>query len=155
MQRVLDLDLDFFVQRVVFYPQGEARANPREHSVALGVDTLLEIVSDAEIESVNGYVDDLDGVELAIRYLRQRLCLEGPIAGAAVRHHDEVFSLWRRLITEGTLVPPFHVTHVDAHGDSGKGTRSGGRWGLRRIPVFCRESVMSGFCKREFRPAGL
>jgi len=124
MQRVLDLDLDFFVQGVVHCPPSDERADPTEYKVALGVDTILSMVSDEEIAAVDGYIDDLDGVALGMRYARERLGLDGPIRGAPVEHHDEVFALWERLIDAGELRPPFHLTHVDAHGDFGKGQLS-------------------------------
>ena len=124
MQRVLDLDLDFFVQRVVFWPPDDQRADPEEHKVALGVDTLLEILTDAEIELVGGDLDAFDGVGLSMRYLRERLGLRDSLPGAAVETHDEVFAIWERMIRDGELRCPFHVTHVDAHGDFGKGQLS-------------------------------
>lgn len=42
--------------------------------------------------------------------------------GFIVEHHHELFSLWRAAIDAGHLVPPFHVTHVDAHADLGMGS---------------------------------
>ena len=38
-----------------------------------------------------------------------------------VTHHDEVFPVWRRLISEGILDTPFQVVHVDALSDLGMG----------------------------------
>ena len=35
--------------------------------------------------------------------------------------HDEVFYLWRDAVGQRRLIPPFHVTHIDAHGDLGFG----------------------------------
>lgn len=35
--------------------------------------------------------------------------------------HDEALQWWRQLINAGKLIPPFHVTHIDAHSDLGIG----------------------------------
>jgi hypothetical protein len=96
MQRILDLDLDFFLD-------GVASWRGREH-------------------------DRLDAadfppwpVEQAIAFLRERCGLDGRLPGFVVEHHGELFSLWRDAIDAGRLIPPFHVTHVDAHADLGLG----------------------------------
>lgn len=47
--------------------------------------------------------------------------LDGPRPGFAVEHHGELFYCWRDAIDHGLIVPPFHVTHVDAHADLGLG----------------------------------
>src|SRR5689334_23347957 len=108
MQRVLDLDLDFFVQPVVFdVPPDGQRPSSTDHDVTLDPDTTLSSID----------VDRVDGLEAAMVYLRERTRLNQPVPGAAVRHHDEVFDWWRDLIDDGVLCPPFHVTHVDAHAD--------------------------------------
>ncbi|MBV9488043.1 MAG: UPF0489 family protein [Frankiaceae bacterium] len=41
--------------------------------------------------------------------------------GFVTENHGELFLRWREAIEAGMLVPPFHVTHVDAHADLGLG----------------------------------
>ena len=50
-------------------------------------------------------------------FLSERCGLDTPLPGFAVENHGEVFAKWLALIEAGSLKPPFHVTHVDAHGD--------------------------------------
>lgn len=92
MQRVLDIDLDFFAEGVAHY-------RDPEHGRL-----------DAE-EYPPWPRDD------AMRFLRDRCRLDEALPGSAVEHHGQVFAKWRQLIVDGVLTPPFHVTHVDAHGD--------------------------------------
>jgi hypothetical protein len=96
VQRVLDLDLDFFVRDV-------AHSRPREA----------------------GRLDPDDyppwSIEESLAFLTERCGLAGPLPGIAVEHHRDVFFRWRDAIDAGTLTPPFHVTHVDGHADLGQG----------------------------------
>jgi hypothetical protein len=109
VQRVLDLDLDFFVQPVKFRAvSGDLRLDPASHEVCVDPDTTLRSV---DVQSA--------APAEAMAYLRERLRLDRPLPGAAVEHHKEVFEHWRRRVAAGTLRPPFHVTHVDAHADFG------------------------------------
>jgi hypothetical protein len=115
VQRLLDLDLDFFVQPVVTWVRADApRPDPDTHQVALGDETALRSIA----------VDTADPHQAAIQYLRERLGLVEPLPGVAVDHHGKVFSIWRRMIASGELRIPFHVTHVDAHADFGFGQTS-------------------------------
>src|SRR5690242_18621207 len=95
MQRVPDIDFDFFVVQVVHWPPTGTRPDPKEHLVW----------SDAD----------------ALAFLRNRCGLQGRRPGFVAENHAELFPLWRAAIAHGTLVPPFHVTHVDAHADLGLG----------------------------------
>jgi hypothetical protein len=96
MQRILDLDLDFFLDGVATW---RGREDDR--------------------------LDATDfppwSVEQALSFLRDRCGLDRRLPGFAVEHHGELFSLWRDAIDAGRLIPPFHVTHVDAHADIGLG----------------------------------
>lgn len=72
--------------------------------------------------------DRLDGTEFplwqmeqVLTFLRDRCLLEDPLPGVVVENHGELFARWKRLIQEGTIKTPFHVTHVDAHADLGLG----------------------------------
>ncbi|SLF47977.1 UPF0489 family protein [Mycobacteroides abscessus] len=95
MQRVLDIDLDFFCAPVVYYPQTTQRPDPAEHSVI--------------------------PTQTALRFLQDQCALTGPTPGFLTETHDQLFGCWRAAVQSGVLTPPFHVTHVDAHADLGVG----------------------------------
>jgi hypothetical protein len=95
VQRVLDVDLDFFVEPPVHWPQWDDRC-PEEGRHVLRL-------------------------EEALAFMRTRCLLNGPLPGGVAEAHDEVFWLWRDAIGSGALEPPFHVTHLDAHADLGLG----------------------------------
>lgn len=57
----------------------------------------------------------------ALTFLAERCLLTRPLPGFVTENHAELFPRWRSAIDEGLLVPPFHVTHVDAHADLGLG----------------------------------
>lgn len=81
MQRILDLDLDFFAHGAIHWPGEDAgRRDP---------DEVLPWT-----------------VEESIGFLHDRCGLSGPLPGAAVEHHGEVFCRWRDAIAVGRLVPP-------------------------------------------------
>jgi hypothetical protein len=94
--RVLDLDLDFFIE-------GAA------HWIAS---------SDARLDA-----DEYPPWphEKALSFLEDRCKLTGKLPGFVVEHHAEVFGCWREAIAAGRLEPPFSVTHVDGHADLGLG----------------------------------
>jgi hypothetical protein len=94
VQRVLDIDLDFFVTPVVHWPQWQDRA-PADHEVW--------------------------PVEEAVGFLTERCLLTARLPGFVTERHDELFWLWRDAIRDGALVPPFDVVHLDAHADLGLG----------------------------------
>jgi len=96
MRRVLDIDLDAFVYGS---EDGRGRDDPR---------------LDAEVHPPW----DLPKV---LSFLRCNCRLSGPLPGFAIEHHGDLFFRWRDAIDRGLLVPPFRVTHVDAHADLGTG----------------------------------
>ena len=96
MQRVLDLDLDFFVYGAEHFRDFEAGR-----------------LDDAEFPSWS--VDD------ALGFLRERCGLTDRLPGVVVENHSEIFFHWRDAVTGGRLAAPFSVTHVDAHADLGLG----------------------------------
>jgi hypothetical protein len=93
MQRVLDVDLDFFV-----------------HGVAN--DVAPESCERLDVREYRPWTRDY-----TLSFLADRCGLSAPLPGFAVERHGEVFGKWRALIEAGRLQTPFHVTHVDAHGD--------------------------------------
>jgi hypothetical protein len=96
VQRVLDIDLDFFVRGVAHWRDRD-----------------------------DGRLDQEDfpawPLEDALAFLTDRCGLTGARPGFVVEHHGELFARWRDAIDAGVLRAPFHVTHVDAHADLGIG----------------------------------
>ncbi len=101
MQRILDIDLDFFLDRI-FHCQDEPkrRLSSKEYRV--------------------------EPIDEALAYLREHcgLAEAQPIPGEVCKHHKEVFFHWERMIRDGVLKTPFEVIHVDAHADMGLGNLS-------------------------------
>jgi hypothetical protein len=93
--RVLDIDLDFFLNDVAHWPPAGERLDS-EHFRPWTFDEVAT-------------------------YFAERCKLTRPLPGVAVEEHQEVFHAWRRLIEENKLSMPFHVTHLDAHADLGLG----------------------------------
>lgn len=97
MQRVLDLDLDFFL----------ADCCP-----------LAEVGRRPEVLGREPWAAE------AVRHFLETDCLlsrERPIPGRVFLTHDGALSYWAELMERGKLKAPFHVTHVDAHSDLGIG----------------------------------
>jgi hypothetical protein len=96
MQRVLDLDLDFFVHGTASWRGfDDPRLDPEEFPP-------WELTE-------------------AMAFLEERCHLLSTLPGCAVEHHGAVFGLWREALLAGVLTAPFHVTHLDAHADLGMG----------------------------------
>ena len=97
MQRVLDIDLDYFLAGCC--PLAEAGKRP--------------ILKDHE-----------PWAEEDVRRFLEKDCLlsrERPVQGRVFMTHDGALQYWAEMIRMGKLRPPFHVTHVDAHSDLGIG----------------------------------
>ena len=95
--RVLDLDLDFFLNRVAQFKSDNERLSDQDYSVWPAV-------------AVRNFLEHQCG-----------LSSEKPIRGRFVEHHDQAFHFWRELIQGGQLEVPFDVVHIDAHADLGMG----------------------------------
>ena len=95
--RVLDIDLDFFLNDCCPLAEPGARPEPEGHEPW------------AE-ERVRSFLEDNCGLEKSRR-----------IPGAVFETHDKALSFWQTRIRSGELTVPFHVTHVDAHSDLGIG----------------------------------
>lgn len=116
MTRVLDIDLDFFVQGAA---TGRAPDDGRLDS---------DMYPRWPIED-------------ALAFLRGRCLLTQPVAGMVVERHGELFGRWRDAIAQGLLAPPLSVVHIDAHADIGMGD-SGYMYLLSevlRLPVHARQ----------------
>lgn len=97
MNRILDVDLDFFVQPVAHFRN---------------LDDLSRL-SDDEYD-----VWSLDEVSA---FLTEQCGLRAPLPGWAIERHGEAFQLWEQAVNAGSIEAPFSVTHVDAHADLGLG----------------------------------
>lgn len=97
MQRVLDIDLDYFLAECC--PLAEVGQRP----MLLG----HEPWEPAQV----------------CRFLEEScaLSVERPIPGRVFETHDGALAYWQELMERGELKAPFHVTHVDAHSDLGIG----------------------------------
>ncbi|MDQ7041111.1 MAG: UPF0489 family protein [Rhodothermus sp.] len=97
--RILDIDLDFFLNKVQFWPGFGRPADPELHPWPP--------------HKVRDFLEHRCGLR------RDR-----PLPGLIVEEHHEIFFDWRRRIQEGRLQPPFEVVHIDAHADLGFGDAS-------------------------------
>ena len=95
MMRVLDIDLDFFLNDVC--PFADAGQRPDV--------TGREPWKKEDVE----------------HFLESRLLLSKtrPIPGRVFETHDQALDFWKDLMEKNLLTAPFHVTHVDAHTDLG------------------------------------
>lgn len=99
--RVLDLDLDFFLDEIETWKSSSGSRLPEADFQAWD-----------EVQ-VRAFLEDRCG-----------LSRDNPIPGCFITHHDEAFVWWRDLIIRGLLKPPFEVVHIDAHSDLGYGDDS-------------------------------
>ncbi len=97
MQTVLSIDVDYFVEPKVTWPEPGSRPDDKDH-----------------------HVRDLNDVG---QFLRTR-CLvspELPTVGVAACDHDDAFTALQQWMAAGNLKAPFRLVHVDAHADLGLG----------------------------------
>lgn len=95
--RILDLDLDFFLDEIAHWQNGSGRLNDQDFT------PWTE-------EVVRAFLEEQCGLSMANK-----------VRGRFVKHHHEAFYFWRELILAGNLEAPFEVVHVDAHSDTGFG----------------------------------
>jgi hypothetical protein len=100
IDRILDIDLDFFLKERPSRKQEEGRLADQEYHPW-------------PPRNVKEYL-----------ICRCGLRREDRTPGKLVRYHHEVFDCWRKLIVANRLSPPFHVTHLDSHADMGMGDAS-------------------------------
>jgi len=97
--RILDIDLDFFLNTVRFWPSFGRPIDPQ----------------------LRAWSPDAVRVFLETRCSLRR---DQPVPGVIVEEHHEIFFDWRQRIQKGQLQPPFEVVHLDAHADLGYGDAS-------------------------------
>ena len=91
--RILDLDLDFFLNKNAYRGgQGSRRLGPEYKPWS--------------VSKVRLFLEDRCG-----------LSRDAPLQGRTVESHDGVLDFWHTLIESGGLRVPFEVVHVDAHPD--------------------------------------
>lgn len=94
--RVLDIDLDFFLDSAAnFRPFDADRLDPDDYAPW--------------------------GTDRALTFLRERCQLGGKLPGFVVENHGDLFAIWREAIDSGLIGPRLSITHVDAHADLGLG----------------------------------
>ena len=99
--KVLDLDMDYFMERVA-------------------TDVPFEIVDRLPEEEYGGFV----WTERRIRqFLEENLGLskQKKLPGRVVTGHNESLFFWEELIASKKLTIPFEVVHIDSHADLGLG----------------------------------
>lgn len=96
-RRILNLDLDFFVNPILYHRSDDARPE----------DEGLEVEREEDVR----------------QFLENQCLLRvgGNTPGIVVTEHGEVMDHWRVWMERGDLRCPFSVTHVDAHHDLGSG----------------------------------
>ncbi len=101
MQTVLDIDLDFFLDRIL-YNSDEPKGRPDNRHYKV------------------------DTIESAFAFLHEQCGLppKATFPGHCCIHHKEVFFKWKMMICDGILKVPFKVIHIDAHADMGFGNAS-------------------------------
>ncbi len=89
-----------------------------------------------------------------VRSFLERQCLlstANPTKGRVVTHHDEVFWLWRDLVDARQIGVPFSVVHVDAHSDLGMGYPAADRYVMTELLHESLEDRKSPF-KSQVKP---
>lgn len=102
--KVLDLDMDYFMERVATDVPFETMDRLTEYEYGGSVWTERRIR----------------------QFLEYNLGLskQQKLPGRVVTGHNEALFFWEELITKGKLITPFEVIHVDSHADLGCGCDS-------------------------------
>lgn len=100
---VLNIDLDFFLNdRILSVSDDSAENRPDD-----------PYLKPWKSDSVKDFLEKNLGLKS-----------EKKAKGTVVKSHDEVYYIWRDLITTNVLSHPFNLTHIDAHSDLGLGGTS-------------------------------
>jgi len=95
MDRILDIDLDFFLNKV---------SDSREDGKRLN--------------NIKYYPWRIDALRSFLEN-RCNLTKKIPIRGKIVKNHHQAFFFWRELIQANQIEIPFELVHIDAHSDIG------------------------------------
>lgn len=102
--KILDLDMDYFMDRVATDIQEEEKERLSEQC----------------------FIDSVWEEHRVRKFLEEHLGLSkvNKIRGRIVTGHNEALFWWKELIDDGKLMVPFEVVHVDSHADLGLGSFS-------------------------------
>jgi len=93
--RVLNIDLDFFLNDIAYFVHDKKRLNSNEYR---------------------------PWSETELRFFLEHNCgLSKAVHGKIIVHHHEAFPFWRSLIEKNQLNYPFELVHIDGHADLGLG----------------------------------
>ncbi|MHA1240090.1 MAG: UPF0489 family protein [Promethearchaeota archaeon] len=95
MDRILDIDLDFFLNKV---------SDSREDSKRLDKNKYYPW----RIDALRSFLEN-----------RCNLTKNIPIRGRVVKNHHQAFFFWKELIQTNKIEIPFELVHIDAHSDIG------------------------------------
>ncbi|MHA2398673.1 MAG: peptide arginase family protein [Promethearchaeota archaeon] len=95
MDRILDIDLDFFLDKISESRENGRRLN-KEKYIPWGKTTLVSFLEN-----------------------RCFLSTQHPLKGRTIKNHHQAFFFWRELILTNKIEIPFEVVHLDAHSDIG------------------------------------
>lgn len=95
--RVLDIDLDFFLEDCCPLAAYGERPDSEGHMPWPRQDVVAFLEKQCGLSAAH------------------------PTPGAIFETHDQALIFWEKQITANRLISPFHVTHVDAHSDLGIG----------------------------------
>lgn len=95
MDRILDIDLDFFLNKV---------SDSREDSKRLNKKNYFPWRKDR----LKSFLEN-----------RCNLAMKPPIRGRIVKNHHQAFFFWKELIQSKIIEIPFELVHIDAHSDIG------------------------------------
>ncbi|MFW9952290.1 MAG: UPF0489 family protein, partial [Candidatus Thorarchaeota archaeon] len=95
MDRILDIDLDFFLNKV---------SDSREDSKRLNKKNYFPWRKDR----LKSFLEN-----------RCNLVRKPPIRGRVVKNHHQAFFFWKELIQSKIIEIPFELVHIDAHSDIG------------------------------------
>ena len=136
MMKVLDLDMDYFM-----------------NSVATGIDESIE----ARLDETD-YGESVWNPEKVREFLEKNLGLstQRRIKGRIVKGHNEALLFWKELLSTKDLTAPFEVVHVDSHADLGLGYSSWLyifnkllRYPVEERPNYCAHKDNNGDTKKE------
>lgn len=95
MDRILDIDLDFFLNKVSESRENGRRLKKKKY-FPWAKTTLTSFLEN-----------------------RCLLSTQNRLKGRTVKHHHQAFFFWRKLILTKEIEIPFEVVHLDAHSDIG------------------------------------
>ena len=100
MPSILDIDLDFFLDKIAYSRLSARRLKLRKYHPW-------------SLDEIRMFLEEQCGLNKANK-----------VRGRVVERHDGAFLFWRELIENNQLKVPFEVIHIDSHADLGCGDKS-------------------------------